>query len=414
MTILKTPVSLATAFNTFQVTEILGEGGAGRVYGGTDEQGTPVAVKLLTNATSEKRRRFKNEIGFLARNQHKNIVTVSDSGFADSSSLKGPFYVMRRYAGSLRKHVEKRPTPDTAMVLFSQIIDGVEAAHLQGAVHRDLKPENVLIDPKTGAVAVADFGIASFTEDALLTLVKTSPNTRLANFQYAAPEQRTSGQAVGKPADIYALGLMLNELFTGSVPHGTSYQLIGSVAAEYAFLDGIVEAMIRQSAGQRPQTIADVKALIQKYRLEAVSLQKLREFDGVVIPAGEVSDPLAYEPPRLVGAKWTNGILFLTLDRPVNDEWMQALRNMGNYSSVWGIGPERFQFTGSEGSVHCPDNSAQAVIDHFKEWLPKVTSMLKYRLEQAAKQAEAKRRQELAAQRENEERLLKTNRSLRI
>jgi len=90
---MKTPVSLATAFNTFRVTEVLGEGGAGRVYGGTDEQGASVALKVLTSTASEKRRRFKNEIGFLARNRHKNIVTVIDYGLAATSSLSGPFYV---------------------------------------------------------------------------------------------------------------------------------------------------------------------------------------------------------------------------------------------------------------------------------------------------------------------------------
>jgi serine/threonine protein kinase len=81
-------------------------------------------------------------------------------------------------------------------VYFSQLLDGVEAAHLQQVVHRDLKPENVLHDTKSDQLTVADFGIAQFEEEELYTLIETTPNRRLANFQYAAPEQRNRGAAV--------------------------------------------------------------------------------------------------------------------------------------------------------------------------------------------------------------------------
>jgi serine/threonine protein kinase len=104
------------------------------------------------------------------------------------------------------------------MAIFSQILDGVEAAHLQNVIHRDLKPENILCDQNFATIAIADFGTARFTEDILATAIETGPSQRLANFQYAAPEQRTVGGDVQATADIYALGLMLNELFTGSVP----------------------------------------------------------------------------------------------------------------------------------------------------------------------------------------------------
>jgi serine/threonine protein kinase len=206
MSKLKTPIELETAFNNYQLTEQLGEGGAGRVYGGVDSAGAAVAVKVLTSESKDKRRRFKNEIAFLSRNRHKNIVTVTDYGVAAVGVVNRPFYVMARYGGSLRDVLKHKLTPDRAMALFSQVIDGVEAAHLQNVTHRDLKPENVLTDLTNDAAAVSDFGVASFTEDQMLTLVDTAPTTRLANFQYAAPEQRISGGTVGPTADIYALG----------------------------------------------------------------------------------------------------------------------------------------------------------------------------------------------------------------
>ena len=128
---LKKPISFETAFGTYVVDELLGEGGAGRVYGGSGIDGTPIALKLLAEdrATSDKRRRFKNEIAFLARNRHTNVVTVIDHGLARGGEAIGPFYVMRRYDGSLRNLMRAGIGPSNVLALFSQILDGVEAAH---------------------------------------------------------------------------------------------------------------------------------------------------------------------------------------------------------------------------------------------------------------------------------------------
>lgn len=248
---LKAPISLATTFADYTVDEILGEGGAGRVYGGVDSDGMEVAVKLLTNATSDKRKRFKNEIAFLARNRHANVVAVIDHGLANQEVVRGPFYVMRRYTGSLRGLMNRGIVPQQVLPLFSQILDGVECAHLQNVVHRDLKPENILYD--NNMLAVADFGIASFLDDVMATLVDTSPAQRLANFLYAAPEQRMPGHKVTVAADIYALGLILNEMFTKAVPHGTEYLLIGGAAPGFGFLDTIVAQMIRPCGQTSPR-----------------------------------------------------------------------------------------------------------------------------------------------------------------
>jgi Protein kinase domain len=395
---LNSAVTLETAFDSYVVDELIGEGGAGRVYGGIAPDRAPIAIKILApeRVSRDKRARFKNEIAFLARNKHANIVTVLDHGVANAGNLKGPFYVMRRYEGNLRDLMPSRISAEKVLPLFSQMLDGVEAAHLQRVIHRDLKPENFL--HTNGIPAVADFGIASFTDDLLATLVETQPTQRLANFQYAAPEQRVPGRPVTATADIYALGLILNEMFTGSIPHGTEYQVIGAVAKEFAFLDGVVAKMIRQAPGERPGTIAEVKALIQRHQSEAVSLQRLSKIDGTVIKAGEVDEPLAHEPPRLVGADWNNGVLTLTLDRPVNPNWVRALHNMGSYASVYNIPPQVFSFSGDRATVQASDGDAQRVIDHFKEWLPKATRTLKHTLEEKAQheqreQAERLRRE---------------------
>lgn len=414
MSILKAPIPVQTTFADYTLTEILGEGGAGRVYGGHDDVGNAIALKLLINVSVDKRKRFKNETAFLLRNSHRNIVSVIDFGLGTGAGLKGPFYVMQRYTNSLREQMLLKPTAEQVIRLFSQMLDGVEAAHLLGATHRDLKPENFLYDSSTDRIAVADFGVAGFTSQELLTLVETSPQQRLANFTYAAPEQRRRASAVDSRADIYALGLMLNELFTGQVPHGTEYQLIGQVSAVNAFLDAVVAKMTTQSPDGRPSSIAGVKDLIEQSRSLDLSRQRLSEIGRTVVSEGDVTDPLAFEPPQLVGASWDNGVLNLTLDRPVNQRWVNALHNMGNYSAVMGHDPGSFQFSGQQVTTNMPSHSVQHAVDHFKSWLPNATRHLHSTLLSEAKQKAIKERARLEEVRQREEMKMKVNSSIRI
>ena len=167
------------------------------------------------------------------------------------------------YDSSLRKLISAGLKPEDIIRLFIQLLDGVEAAHLQDIVHRDLKPENILYKTADAQLALADFGIARFTEDELYTAVETKAQDRLANFQYAAPEQRVRGRNVDYRADIYAMGLILNEMFTHEIPQGTGYKTISSISPEYSYLDEVVEKMIRQNPDERFNSIEEVKTLIR-------------------------------------------------------------------------------------------------------------------------------------------------------
>jgi len=188
---LSKPVIFETTFTSYTGTDIIGKGGAGCVYRATDDAENVYAIKLLdaAKANREKVKRFKNEVEFSLKNRHQNIITVIDhGGFIDGKKLS-PFYVMPLYQGSLRTLLVTGIPPDKVLFYFAQLLDGVEAAHLQKVIHRDLKPENVLYDEAQNRLVIADFGIARFEEEALYTDVETAPNERLANFQYAAPEQ---------------------------------------------------------------------------------------------------------------------------------------------------------------------------------------------------------------------------------
>jgi serine/threonine protein kinase len=414
MTKLKKTISVATTFDVYQLDEFLGEGGAGRVYGGAGTDQVPVAVKVLANdrASADKRRRFKNEIGFLLQNRHRNIVTVIDHGLVNEKDMVGPFYVMRRYHSNLRNLIQAGIDAGLILGLFSQILDGVEAAHLQRVVHRDLKPENILWDKSV--LAIADFGTARFTEDLALTAVETGPGQRLANFQYAAPEQRVPGKDVGFLADIYALGLMLNEMFTGEVPHGTDPTPISSVSRDHAFLDPIVTAMLNQAPEKRPASISDVKILIQRHQSEAVSLQKISKVDGAVIATKEIDEPLALVPPRLVDFDWDHGTLTLILDREATPEWVRALTKMDSYMSVLGKEPARFSFSGNMAQVTAAEHEVQSVINNFKMWLPLASQKLKSLLEQDAQKKDEQQREALRLAKKDEEQRLRVLRNVHI
>jgi serine/threonine protein kinase len=416
VTKLKTPITFETAFGPYTVDEVLGEGGAGRVYGGVSAEGLKIAVKVLASdrVSTDKRRRFKNEISFLARNRHPNIVSVIDHGIAILKGVSEPFYVMKRYDTNLREVIRGGLPAQSLLPLFAKVLDGVEAAHLQGAIHRDLKPENVLFERASNTPLVADFGVASFTDDLVATLVETGPTQRLANFLYAAPEQRLPGRQVERQADVYALGLILNEMFTSHVPHGTEYQTIGQTNPQFGFLDPVVAKMIRQAPGERYATILEIKGAIASHTAEFLTLQKLSELDKTVIPAGEVDDPLAHIPPKIVSADWSGGTLEIALDRPVHQKWVHALHHMGSYSSLMGLEPSRFQFNQNIVRVSVDSTSAQSAIDYFKQWLPIASRTLKQTLEQETALRETQLRERLKREKQAEEERLRVMRNLKI
>lgn len=397
---------IETAFETYKYIESIGSGGSGNVIKIKDNFGNTYALKYLDiqNLNSEKLKRFKNEISFCYKNKHKNIINVLDWVYFLTQNNKCPFYIMPYYDKTFRKiMMDKSLSWNIKLSYYSQILDGVEAAHLQHVWHRDLKPENILVDSISGTIVIADFGIAHICEELHYTSIETSPHSRLANFQYAAPEQRERGRCVDHRADIYALGMMLNELFTGALPLGTDFKKIGSKFPQYEYLDEIVESMLKQTPEQRPNSIDVIKKEFIAREKEFVSRQKLSELRGTVIPSSEIDDQLVLNPIKLVSVDYLNGNLVFELNQPVNSNWEKSFHNIGEYSSILGKEPENFIFENNKAIIACEENNAQKLLDYFKDYIQKANSNYVAVLQRKRAQEEKEKKEMLQKRIDDEE-----------
>jgi serine/threonine protein kinase len=360
---------LKTAFDEYTVAGQRGAGASGEVYEVHDSDGAAWAVKVLDRerADSNRLKRFRNEIHFCTKNTHRNIVQVHGNGVTADGAT---FYVMPLYPRTLHHLMTKGIGPKSVLPYFGQILDGTEAAHLQGVWHRDIKPQNILFSDVSDTLVLADFGIAHFEEEELLTAVETRNDQRLANFLYSAPEQRIRGARVDSKADVHSLGLILNEMFSGAVPQGTSFRTVSQAAPDYAYLDALVELMLRQDPGRRP-SIAEVKSELIARGSEFLSAQRLNSLRSEVIKETEVDDPLVENPVQIVSADYRDGHLIVRLSPVPPPNWIMAFhRPTSSWSSYPGSGPESFNFRGDVASVPLrPGMSAKQLLLYTKQYV---------------------------------------------
>jgi serine/threonine-protein kinase len=193
----------------YRIVALLGKGGMGEVYRADDlTLGQPVALKFLPSSadSDEMLARFRNEVRIARRVSHRNVCRVYDIGEAEGQHFLSMEYVEGEDLASLLKRIGRLP-PDKALDVARSVCAGLAAAHEKGVLHRDLKPANVMLD-RQGQVVITDFGLAA--------LVGQVPehDVRSGTPSYMAPEQLANGEVTAK-SDIYALGLVLYEIFTG-------------------------------------------------------------------------------------------------------------------------------------------------------------------------------------------------------
>jgi serine/threonine protein kinase len=216
------PAVVGTRLGPYEIIAPIGAGGMGEVYRARDTRlGREVAIKVLPAPLAndaEALSRFDREARAVAAINHPNILALHDVG-----TDKGIAHaVMELLEGeTLRKRLERGPpAPRKALEWAVQLARGLAAAHDRGIVHRDLKPENVFLT-RDGRIKILDFGVArretaDVDADRNVT-TKTEPGQFIGTPAYASPEQ-VLGEPATPRSDLFAFGVVLYELLTGTHP----------------------------------------------------------------------------------------------------------------------------------------------------------------------------------------------------
>jgi HEAT repeat protein/tRNA A-37 threonylcarbamoyl transferase component Bud32 len=283
---------VGTALGPFAVEAWLAEGGLGIVYRG-EHTGIhrPVAIKLLKHAfiaDEAARRRFFTEAQAVAKLAHPHLIDIFDLGTAPDGRV---YYVMELLQGrTLAERMAQAPLPFATVVpILSDVCEALGVAHAMGLVHRDLKPANLFLVERAGElpfVKVLDFGIAKVLggdESGPDQLTRTGH--LLGTPQYMAPEQ-IDGGSVDVRADVYALGVILYELATGTLPFAA--QTVGGLLKAH-----LVEAPPRFDAARlAPGVPGALEAVVWK----ALRKPSAERYDSVRAFADDLGRAARGEP----------------------------------------------------------------------------------------------------------------------
>lgn len=194
----------------YRIVALLGRGGMGEVYRADDlTLGQPVALKFLPEEAAADPgllERFRGEVRIARKVSHPNVCRVYDVGEVDGLTYFTMEYVDGEDLASLLRRIGRLPN-DKAVDIARQLCAGIAAAHSKGVLHRDLKPANIMLDGR-GQAVITDFGLAALTDQV------PGAEVRSGTPAYMAPEQ-LAGKEVTEKSDLYSLGLVLYELFTG-------------------------------------------------------------------------------------------------------------------------------------------------------------------------------------------------------
>jgi formylglycine-generating enzyme required for sulfatase activity len=280
----------------YRLRHAIAAGGFGTIYLAEDDDGAPVAVKVLESDAVRQFGRFEREFDKLRQAGHPRIVRCYRKGYEPIDGRAYPWYSMEfAVGGDLTAHIADRglapwDDADKRAALIRDFRDVVEAvAHLHGLgiVHRDLKPSNVLV-MAGGELKLSDFGLAKSLDSSQTCL--TSAGAVLGTPDYMAPEQRW-GRDADERADVYALGVLVAELATGRHPRPQPDVGQGSTLNRFEALDALPDLLRRfvlrctdVDPSKRPKNAGEV----------------LERFSELMKAAGEVVDarPMPLPQPR--------------------------------------------------------------------------------------------------------------------
>jgi serine/threonine-protein kinase len=251
----------------YELGELLGEGGIGRVYAGFDTVlQREVAIKSLRPellSDSNFVARFHAEATSLARLNHPNITTVH-ALIPDGRNL---YMVMERVRGETLEDVIKRRNGPLGMqeslAIIAQAADGLSYAHSMGVIHRDIKPANLMVT-EGGLVKIMDFGIARARGSQRLT----RDGSIVGTLAYMAPEQ-LRGEPGDERSDLYSLAIVLYEILSGAAPF--------SAATDY----DLMQAQIHARPPRLGSLIPGVEGRVERALLQALAKRPDQRFDSV-------------------------------------------------------------------------------------------------------------------------------------
>jgi len=262
----------------YRIISQLGKGGMGEVYRADDLRlGQSVALKFLPEKwTSDPQRRaaLHEEVRLAREISHPHVCRVHDIAEADGQLFLSMEFVDGENLAALLLRIGRLP-PDKAVETARQLCLGLAAAHDKGVLHRDLKPANIMLDGR-GRVRVTDFGLARLSERV------TGDEVRSGTPAYMAPEQ-AAGKEVTVRSDLYALGLVLYEVFTG----------------KKAFTGTTVEELARLKEQSSPPTpsshVADLNPAVERVILRCLEREPQARPESALAVAMALpgSDPLA-------------------------------------------------------------------------------------------------------------------------
>ena len=310
-----------TRLGAFEVVEPLGRGGMGEVYRARDTRlDRFVALKVLSPDFDAGRRGqvwFEREARALSKLSHPHICTIHDIGYAEIDGRQMPFLVMELLDGeTLAARLARGALPLVESITHAMdIADALAAAHDQGVVHRDLKPANVMVT--TSGVKLLDFGLAQLRA---IAPTRASPATQsfqtsagmvFGTVPYMAPEQ-LRGEETDARTDVFAFGVVLHEMLTGSRPFtaDSSAGLIAAIlehdpppvrapeARVPASLDAIVRRCLAKNPEQRWQTAGDLGSALHGTleEIRGAGPMRSKHLARMAIPAAAV----------LAGALWAS------------------------------------------------------------------------------------------------------------
>ncbi len=227
----------------YRILGLLGKGGMGEVYRAHDLiLNQTVALKFLSpvHISEAALVRFRNEVRIARQVSHPNVCRVYDLGMVESLHFLSMEYIDGEDLASLLRRIGRLPQ-DKAIEFTRKICAGLSAAHERGVLHRDLKPANIMIDAR-GQVRITDFGLAALAAEIPLS------DLRSGTPAYMSPEQK-AGKEVTTRSDLYSLGLVLHEMFTGKARKNTQ----SSPSELVKDLDLTIERLILRCLEEEPK-----------------------------------------------------------------------------------------------------------------------------------------------------------------